>query len=209
MATQIELLLRRTRLAGDPSVSYEPKTPMKMAKDIYFGRGFLGLYSGFGYHLGMTDWDSLSGADDVGRDAMGTGIYFGSYESSKYLLSNIAPPGPWTYAASGALCGIVAWCVVFPIDTAKSIVQRDILIHEPGVLYRKKNLWDFNWMSRRMYRGMSCVPRKPSISASSGSDDRVSIMRSAIVNAINFTLYEGVRKKITAWEQESSSTIGL
>jgi solute carrier family 25 carnitine/acylcarnitine transporter 20/29 len=144
----------------------------------------------------------------VGRDAMGTGIYFGSYESSKYLLSNIAPPGPWTYAASGALCGIVAWCVVFPIDTAKSIVQRDILIHEAGVFYRKKNLWDFNWMSRRMYRGMSYVPQIPACSVCV-SDDRVSIMRSAIVNAINFTLYEGVRKKITAWEQESSSTIGL
>jgi hypothetical protein len=95
---------------------------------------------------------------------MGTGIYFGSYESSKYLLSNIAPPGPWTYAASGALCGIVAWCVVFPIDTAKSIVQRDILIHEAGVFYRKKNLWDFNWMSRRMYRGMSYVPQIPACS---------------------------------------------
>jgi len=40
---------------------------------------------------------------------------------------------------------------------------------------------------------------------------RVSIMRSAIVNAINFVLYEGVRKRIIAWEQESSSssTIGL
>ena len=50
---------------------------------------------------------------------MGTGIYFGSYESSKYLLSNLAPPGPLTYAISGASCGIIAWCVVFPIDTAK------------------------------------------------------------------------------------------
>ena len=55
LATQIELLLRRTRLAAGSTsagMSYEPKTPTQMAKDIYFGRGFLGLYSGFGYHLG-------------------------------------------------------------------------------------------------------------------------------------------------------------
>src|SRR5947207_1877320 len=55
----------------------------------------------------------------VGRDAVGTGIYFGSYESSKYLLSGLPLPGSVTYALSGAVCGIIAWCVVFPIDTAK------------------------------------------------------------------------------------------
>jgi solute carrier family 25 carnitine/acylcarnitine transporter 20/29 len=76
MATQIELLLRRTRLAGDPSVSYEPKTPMQMAKDIYFGRGFLGLYSGFGYHLGMTNWDSLLGANEGRTGCDGDGDLF-------------------------------------------------------------------------------------------------------------------------------------
>jgi len=52
---------------------------------------------------------------------VGTGIYFGSYESSKYLLSGLPLPGPLSYAISGAVCGIIAWCVVFPIDTAKVI----------------------------------------------------------------------------------------
>ena len=50
LATQIELLLRRKR--NTHSISNEPKTPLQMAKDIYFGRGFRGLYSGFSYHLG-------------------------------------------------------------------------------------------------------------------------------------------------------------
>src|SRR5271169_5565446 len=63
-------------------------------------------------------WKLLS---SVGRDAVGTGIYFGSYESSKYLLSGLPLPGPLSYAISGAVCGIIAWCVVFPIDTAKVI----------------------------------------------------------------------------------------
>jgi hypothetical protein len=55
----------------------------------------------------------------VARDAVGTGIYFSAYESLKYLLSGTGVPGPITYAISGAFCGVVAWCLVFPIDTAK------------------------------------------------------------------------------------------
>jgi hypothetical protein len=42
-----------------------------------------------------------------------------AYESAKYALSGLALPGGVTYAISGAVCGIIAWCVVFPIDTAK------------------------------------------------------------------------------------------
>jgi solute carrier family 25 (mitochondrial carnitine/acylcarnitine transporter), member 20/29 len=52
LATQIELLVRRTRMMPDGPISNDPKTPLQMARDIYFGRGFRGLYSGFGYHLG-------------------------------------------------------------------------------------------------------------------------------------------------------------
>jgi solute carrier family 25 (mitochondrial carnitine/acylcarnitine transporter), member 20/29 len=53
LATQIELLLRRKRnINPNVPISNEPKTPMQMARDIYFGRGFRGLYSGFSYHLG-------------------------------------------------------------------------------------------------------------------------------------------------------------
>jgi hypothetical protein len=59
---------------------------------------------------------------------MGTGIYFGSYESSKYLLSGLPLPGSITYAISGAVCGILAWCVVFPIDTAKVPILLSLLL---------------------------------------------------------------------------------
>ena len=76
-------------------------------------------------------------------------------------------------------------------------------MYEPGTYYRQKMIWDFNWVSRRMYRGMSYVPQ-----LSHGGNSSVSIIRSAVVNAINFTLYEGVRKRINAWEKESSGSIG-
>ena len=54
LATQIELLLRRKRniISNGPFLN-EPKTPLQMARDIYYGRGFRGLYSGFSYHLGI------------------------------------------------------------------------------------------------------------------------------------------------------------
>jgi solute carrier family 25 (mitochondrial carnitine/acylcarnitine transporter), member 20/29 len=55
LATQIELLMRRTRLATSPNMSgpMEPKGPIQMAREIYHTRGFRGLYSGFNYHFGM------------------------------------------------------------------------------------------------------------------------------------------------------------
>jgi hypothetical protein len=34
-------------------------------------------------------------------------------------------------------------------------------------------------------------------------DCRVSILRSALVNAINFTVYESLRKEIAVWDAES------
>jgi len=55
LATQIELLMRRTRLASSPDLTgpMEPKGPIQMAREIYHTRGFRGLYSGFNYHFGM------------------------------------------------------------------------------------------------------------------------------------------------------------
>jgi hypothetical protein len=61
---------------------------------------------------------------------VGTGIYFSAYESTKYMLSGSAIPGPLTYAISGGCCGVVAWCLVFPIDTAKVISQYNGLMIE-------------------------------------------------------------------------------
>lgn len=54
LATQIQLLIRRTQLASFPNMGghMEPKGPLQMAKEIYVTRGFPGLYTGFGYHLG-------------------------------------------------------------------------------------------------------------------------------------------------------------
>ena len=59
LATQIELLMRRTKVASSPdptlsasTAAIDPKGPMQMAREIYHTRGFRGLYSGFNYHFG-------------------------------------------------------------------------------------------------------------------------------------------------------------
>jgi hypothetical protein len=108
--------MRRTQIVSSPDSTRptEAKGPMLMAKEIYSTRGFRGLYSGFPYHFGTNCEDT-----DIARDAVGTGFYFSAYESTKYMLSGSAIPGPLTYAISGGCCGVVAWCLVFPIDTAK------------------------------------------------------------------------------------------
>jgi hypothetical protein len=36
-------------------------------------------------------------------------------------------------------------------------VQRDILMHAPGAVFKRRNPFDFNWFSRRMYRGMTFI----------------------------------------------------
>jgi solute carrier family 25 (mitochondrial carnitine/acylcarnitine transporter), member 20/29 len=56
LATQIELLMRRTQIASSPDLTSpnDAKGPMQMAKEIYSTRGFRGLYSGFAYHFGRS-----------------------------------------------------------------------------------------------------------------------------------------------------------
>jgi hypothetical protein len=56
LATQIELLMRRTQIASSPDLTTptDAKGPMQVAKEIYSTRGFRGLYSGFAYHFGMS-----------------------------------------------------------------------------------------------------------------------------------------------------------
>ncbi|KAK9365466.1 mitochondrial carrier domain-containing protein [Lipomyces kononenkoae] len=171
LSTQIELLMARARhpesLELNPaSPRYEPKGTYESFKDIIRKRGIVGLYSGFRYHFA--------------RDALGTSLYFTVYESSKQLFSMYnpdgGPPGPLVIAISGGLCGIFSWAVLFPLDTMKSIVQRDILTRPPGTPIKKRSFHLFN---PRMYRGLG-----------------VSIARTGLVNMTFFSIYEQLYKKL-------------
>jgi hypothetical protein len=77
------------------------------------------------------------------KDGIGTGLYFCGYEVLKRALSGIenqitqhtssnAETDPaslrkrntWIYALSGGLTGSLSWIFLFPIDSVKSVIQR-------------------------------------------------------------------------------------
>ena len=73
-------------------------------KQILKQHGLRGLYTGFPLHLA--------------RDSIGTGLYFGIYESAKQTMvayqgiDNPVAAGPVVIA--GGLCGVVSWIFVSP-----------------------------------------------------------------------------------------------
>jgi hypothetical protein len=70
-------------------------------KQIVRRRGLLGLYTGFQLHLA--------------RDTIGTGVFFGVYESTKMAITAYRGGEANSGAAisiAGALCGIRSWCLV-------------------------------------------------------------------------------------------------
>jgi hypothetical protein len=118
------------------------------------------------------------------RDTVGTGIYFATYETSKQILvsyrGDSSPASPLAVVTAGGLCGAMSWILIYPIDSAKSIYQRNCLTHEVGQTKPAPQIQFFN---RRMYRGVG-----------------VSVSRSCIVNAIFFSAFEFFKKHINAIE---------
>lgn len=176
LSAQVSVLMaeRSATSVSEPNLrvarSYQNKGTFKTARNIIKHRGIGGLYSGFKLHLL--------------RDTLGTGLYFMIYESSKQLLATYrgdAPTSPLPVVAAGGLCGIVSWALIYPIDSVKSIYQRNCLTRCKGE--QVKPAPKIQFFSRRMYRGLG-----------------VSMARSCVVNAIFFSSFEFVKKRINALE---------
>lgn len=118
------------------------------------------------------------------RDTVGTGIYFATYETGKQVLStyrgDASTSSPLAVVSAGGLCGAVSWLLIYPIDSAKSIYQRNCLTHEIG---QTKPAPKIQFLNKRMYRGVG-----------------VSMSRSCVVNAIFFSAFEFLKKQINALE---------
>lgn len=156
--------------------------------------GLLGFYTGFRYHLV--------------RDTFGTGFYFSTYYtfrrilSERSLLSSVESESTtesfngtnensvpmYIYALSGALCGALSMLVIFPLDTAKNIVQRNIVSKSIGAPIsetfppvdkhgRQKSSIIQAFYRRRMYNGLL-----------------VTIFRSVLVNSTGWFVFEGMRR---------------
>lgn len=194
LSAQVSVLMadRKQSSISEPSqgravaASYQNKGTYKTAKNIVKHRGFVGLYSGFRLHLckykAKRSWYTLI---CVVRDTLGTSIYFATYESSKQLLTTYAgvksTMNPIAIAVAGGLCGIASWALIYPIDSAKSIYQRNSLTHCKGE--KAKKIPKIEFFNKRMYRGLG-----------------VSMGRSCVVNSIFFSAFEYIKKHVNALE---------
>lgn len=152
--------------------SNKQSTPIKFslretASKIVRHEGVSGLYSGYRYHLT--------------RDMVSSGVYFSVYESFKWATNtlinkDLSSSSPFSILLAGGMSGLTCWAIVFPIDTTKSLIQRDIVTNimrkEEGldplpVKDRKLKL------TRGMYRGLG-----------------ISMTRSFLVNMVFFGIYE-------------------
>ncbi|KAG5359933.1 putative mitochondrial carrier C29A3.11c [Yarrowia sp. C11] len=159
---------------------FKPHSVMETGKEILQRAGVRGLYSGYKYHLM--------------RDSISTGFYFTTYEIAKIVVAqkmfgkqsenvqNIA------VAFAGACAGIVSWTIIFPLDTLKSVYQKNVvaaaMAHKYGVqLDLNKDSVKINSLrdvfQRRLYKGLS-----------------ISCVRTAINGAIFFSVLEYIRKRL-------------
>lgn len=163
--SQIATLAQKLPLAAQQAV---PKaSTIDIVKTIVKHNGFRGLYSGYKYH--------------VARDALGSGTYFAVYESFKWACNSLingdpAVSSPVSILAAGGMSGVTCWAIIFPLDTTKSLIQKDIVTN----LWRKETGLEplppkdrRMVITRRLYRGLG-----------------VSMTRSFIVNMVFFSAYE-------------------
>ncbi|KAL7623888.1 hypothetical protein AAE478_005444 [Parahypoxylon ruwenzoriense] len=163
LSAQVSVLMANQKNA-DPqrqaiALSYHNKGTFKTLANIVKHRGFTGMYTGLNLHLL--------------RDTLGTGIYFATYESSKQLLT--------TFSGKDAHKNPIALradSLLDPIDSVKSIYQRNALMYSKG---QKVPVPKIQFFRRDMYRGLG-----------------VSMGRSAAVNAVFFSAFEFLKKRINA-----------
>ncbi|KAK7732888.1 hypothetical protein SLS57_000831 [Botryosphaeria dothidea] len=171
MSAQISVLAQSKEAGAKPNPivqSYAELGTLRTAQMVVKHRGMGGLYAGVHYHLL--------------RDTIGTGIYFMTYESSKQLLANArgnSPTSPMAVVVAGGLCGLVSWACIYPIDTAKSIYQRNCFTQHRDRTQKQK----IQFFNPRMYKG-----NPPGLG--------VSMSRSCVVNAIFFSAFELIKKRI-------------
>ncbi|MCJ1308333.1 hypothetical protein MMC25_001986 [Agyrium rufum] len=148
--------------------SYRELGTLKTAQNIIKHRGVLGLWSGFRFHFI--------------RDTIGTAVYFMTYESCKQLLVKFqkreSPTAPTSVAIAGGISGLVAWSVTFPIDSVKTMYQRNCLVRTKG---QEVPVPKIQWFSEKGYRGLG-----------------VTMIRSGITNAIFFSSFEYIKKYINS-----------
>ncbi|CAI5755791.1 unnamed protein product [Candida verbasci] len=171
---QLEKLLRNKAIKEIPSnmqtINQFPQSSstLYIVKQILKYDGFSGLYSGYKFH--------------IMRDSISTGFYYSIYESMKWAMNDLinknpVESSPISILLSGGISGVFSWIIIFPVDTTKSLVQKDavtnILRRSQGLNPLPKINRKLQKFNRRAYRGLG-----------------ISVARSFIVNMVFFSAFE-------------------
>ncbi|KAG7663280.1 uncharacterized protein J8A68_003194 [[Candida] subhashii] len=171
---QLQKLLLNTTLTNVPKSmrtinrEWETTSTRHMAQQIVKYEGLGGLYSGFRYHLL--------------RDSVSTGFYYSIYESMKWMTNyfiNKDPSivSPVSILLAGGISGVFSWILIYPIDTTKTLIQKDvvtnILRREQGLDALPPKHRKLQKFERRLYRGLG-----------------ISVSRSFVVNMVFFYAFE-------------------
>lgn len=165
--SQLEKLVTANSSLASIKIKPETQGTLQICKTIVTSSGLKGLYSGFKLHFL--------------RDSLSTGVYFSLYELIKLFTNhltnrNASGTSPFAVLLSGGLSGILSWIIIFPVDTAKSLVQKAAMISifrklhglsqaPPVDTFKKKDGW--------FYRGLG-----------------ISITRSVLTNMVFFGVFE-------------------
>lgn len=153
-----------SRSAGTPVLR---QSTVEAVKSIVKHNGPMGLYTGFKYQ--------------IIRDGAGSGVYYAVYETFKWAFNSLingtaTESSPISILVAGGMSGVTSWVMIFPIDTAKSLLQKDVITNTlrkelglPPLPDKPRSLV----FERRMYRGLG-----------------VSVSRSFLVNMVFFGTYE-------------------
>ncbi|KAJ5144086.1 Mitochondrial carrier protein [Penicillium bovifimosum] len=150
--------------AHDSSLRHKPRLGTIQAfKKIYGRYGFRGLYTGFRLH--------------ALRDTVGTGLYFGVYETVKQVAAKELGQDKNPFGApmiAGAICSTVPWFCTYPLDTRKTRAQSVLLgktseIGEASQAVAKSST----------YRGLSIL-----------------LIRTGVNNMILLTIFEYLKSRI-------------
>ncbi|PYH73968.1 putative mitochondrial carrier protein [Aspergillus vadensis CBS 113365] len=146
---------------NDPSLRNMPRLSTTEAfRQIYKRYGFRGLYTGFHLH--------------ALRDTVGTGLYFGVYETVKQIAEREMGKGTGAPAIAGAICSTMPWFCTYPLDTRKTRAQSVLLgkskeVGEAASAMAKSSI----------YKGLSII-----------------LIRTAINNMILLSIYEYINRRI-------------
>lgn len=150
-----------------------PPLLLSMVRLIVKYDGPSGLYLGLKYH--------------AARDAIGSGVYFSTYELGKSIVNRLITGSPLQLTPvlvllAGGLSGVFGWLFIYPIDTMKQRYQKgrvnNIFRRRQGLPPKPINPGKLAY-NRDMFRGLG-----------------ISMARTFIVNMMFFSMYEMTMSKL-------------